>query len=78
MEDQTVSQSVPGSVGLLGVLVIAAVAALGIWGFVDGYLLEAGDYLAPTVGVLVLTVLVVGALIAWGARSKQWRAGPYW
>ncbi|MFA9426790.1 hypothetical protein [Natronorubrum sp. A-ect3] len=79
MEDHTVSRTVPGSVGLLGALVVAGLAVLGGWGFVDGVVLESTSaYLAPTVAVLAVTVVVVGALIALGARSKQWREGPYW
>ena len=79
MDEQTVTRSIPRSVGLLGALTIAALAVLGLWGFVDGYLLEAGgDYFVPTLAVLVLTALVVGGLIALGARSKQWLEGPYW
>ena len=79
MDEQTVTRSIPRSVGLLGALTIAALAVLGLWGFVDGYLLEmGGDYFAPTLGVLAITVLVVGGLVVLGARSKQWLAGPYW
>ncbi|SEH11212.1 hypothetical protein SAMN04487967_0249 [Natronorubrum sediminis] len=78
MDEQAISRSIPRSVGLLGSLSIAALAVVGLLGAVDGYLLESSEYLAPTAGVLVVTALVVGGLIALGARSKQWRAGPYW
>ena len=76
--DQTVTRSIPGSVGLLGTLLIAGLAALGLWGFVDGQLIGSGDYLVPTIGVLAVTLIVVGALSALGARSKRWLEGPYW
>lgn len=78
MDDQTVTRSIPGSVGLLGTLVIVALAVLGVWGFVDGQFLEAGDYLAPTLGALAVTVFVVAVLVALGARSGRWLEGPYW
>ncbi|WP_440765339.1 hypothetical protein [Natronorubrum sp. DTA7] len=78
MDDQTVTRSVPRSVGLLGTLTIAALVALGLWGFADSYLIESGDYLAPTIGVFIATVVFIGALVVLGARSKEWLEGPYW
>ncbi|MFA9415393.1 hypothetical protein [Natrinema sp. HArc-T2] len=65
--------------GLFGTLVIVALAAIGVVGFVDGTLIAAsGEYVTATIGVLVVAVVVVGALIALGAGSKRWRANPYW
>ena len=78
MDDQTVTRSIPRSVGLLGTLSIAALVALGLWGFADSYLIESGDYFAPTVAVFVVTVVFIGALVMLGARSKAWLDGPYW
>ncbi|MXV62297.1 hypothetical protein GS429_09535 [Natronorubrum sp. JWXQ-INN-674] len=79
MDDQSVTRSIPGSVGLLGTLTIAGLAVLGLWGVVDGYLLQTGgEYFLPTLGVLAVVVLVVGTLIALGVRSKRWLEGPYW
>ncbi|SDQ92918.1 hypothetical protein [Natronobacterium texcoconense] len=74
MNDRTVTIT-----GLLGTLVIAALAVLGVYGFVTGYLLESpGDLLAPSLGVLAVTIVFVGALIVLGARSRRWRQNPYW
>ena len=78
MEEQTITRSIPGSVGLLGVLTVVALAVLGIWSFVDSYLIGSTDYLAPTLGVLAVAIVTVGALSVLGARSKRWLAGPYW
>ncbi|ELY61888.1 hypothetical protein [Natronolimnohabitans innermongolicus] len=78
MDEQTVSRSVPGSVGLLGVLSIVALAVLGLWAAVDGFAGDGSEYLAPSLGVFAVTAVVVVALAASGARSKQWREGPYW
>lgn len=79
MDEQSVTRSIPGSLGLLGPLLIAGLALIGIWSFADGYLLETGgDYFASTIGVLVVTVAIVGGLIVLGARSKRWLEGPYW
>lgn len=78
MEEQTIPRSLPGSVGLLGVLTVVLLAALGVWSVVDSTLLGAGDYLAPILGVLAVVVVVVGALAALGARSREWLANPYW
>lgn len=65
--------------GLLGTLVIAALAAIGVLGFADGTLSNAaGEYVTATLGVLVVTAVVVGALIALGIGSRRWRANPYW
>ncbi|WP_226006234.1 hypothetical protein [Natrinema salinisoli] len=65
--------------GLLGTLVIAALAVLGAYGFGTAYLLDSpGAFFAPTIGALVVAVLAVGALIASGIGSKRWRANPYW
>lgn len=65
--------------GLLATLVVAALAVLGVYGFGTGYLIDSpGDFLAPTIGVLAVTVLVVGALIASGVGSRRWRENPYW
>lgn len=65
--------------GLLATLVIAALAVLGAYGFGTGYLLNSpGEYFAPTIGILVVAVLAVGALIASGIGSRRWRANPYW
>lgn len=79
MADQSVTRSIPPVVGLLGTLLVALTAVIGVWGFVDGFLLEtSGEYFVPTIAVLAITVLVVVALIATGARSKRWLEGPYW
>lgn len=78
MDDQTVTRSIPRSVGLLGTLSIAALAVIGLLSFVDGYLIESGDYFAPTIAVLIATIVFVGALVVLGARSKRWLEGPYW
>ncbi|PCR90522.1 hypothetical protein [Natrinema ejinorense] len=65
--------------GLLAMVVIATLAVLGVYGFGTGYLLNSpGEFLVPTIGVLVVAVLAVGALIASGIGSKRWRANPYW
>jgi len=65
--------------GLLGTLVVAALAAIGVVGFADGTLSAAsGKYVTATIGILVVVVVVVGALIALGMGSKRWRANPYW
>ena len=65
--------------GLLGTLVVAALAAIGVFGFADGTLSNAaGEYVTATIGVLVVTIVVVGALVALGVGSKRWRANPYW
>lgn len=67
------------STGLLGTLVTVTLVGIGFGGFLTGYVLESsGDWLAPTVGVLVFAIVFVGALIAVGARSKRWRQNPYW
>lgn len=78
MEEQTLPRSIPGSVGLLGVLTVVLLAALGVWSFADSTLLGSGDYLAPLLGVLAVVVVAVGALAALGARSREWLANPYW
>ncbi|WP_049925326.1 hypothetical protein [Halopiger goleimassiliensis] len=65
--------------GLVGVVSIAVLAAIGIYSFVSSYLLEsAGELLTPTLAAIVLTVLVVGALSVLGARSRRWMQNPYW
>ncbi|RZV08863.1 hypothetical protein BDK88_2940 [Natrinema hispanicum] len=65
--------------GLLGTLVVAALAAIGVFGFADGTLIAAsGEYVTATIGVLVVAVVAVGALITLGVGSKRWRANPYW
>lgn len=65
--------------GLLGTIVIAVTAALGLYGFTNGYLLESpGELLAPSVGVLAVAVVFVLALSAVGARSGRWLENPYW
>ncbi|RQG97681.1 hypothetical protein [Natrarchaeobius chitinivorans] len=65
--------------GLLGVIVVAGVVIVGLYGFASSYLLEsAGDLLAPSVGTLAVAAIVVAALIILGARSKRWRENPYW
>lgn len=65
--------------GLLATLVIAALAVAAVAGFGTGFLTNpSGAYFAPTIGVLAITVLVVGALTVAGARSKRWRENPYW
>ncbi|WP_126663502.1 hypothetical protein [Haloterrigena salifodinae] len=78
MEEQTLPRSIPGPVGLLGVLTVVLLAALGVWSFADSTLLGSGDYLAPLLGVLAVVVVAVGALAALGARSREWLANPYW
>ena len=78
MEEQTITRSIPGSVGLLGVLTIAALAVLGVWSFVDSQLIGSSDYLASILGVLAVVIVVVGALSLLGARSRRWLTGPYW
>ncbi|MFC4437380.1 MULTISPECIES: hypothetical protein [Natrialbaceae] len=67
------------STGLFATLVIVALVALGLFGFLTGYALESpGAWLAPTIGTLAVAVAVVGALIVAGARSRRWRQNPYW
>jgi hypothetical protein len=67
------------STGLLGTLAIVFLTVLGLWGLLNGYVLESpGEWLAPTVGTLAVTAAVVGLLIVVGARSKRWRQNPYW
>ncbi|WP_076608507.1 hypothetical protein [Natronorubrum thiooxidans] len=79
MDEQSGTRSIPGSVGLLGTLIVVGLVVLGSWSFVDGVVLEsAGEYAASTLGVLAVTAIVVGLLIVLGARSKRWREGPYW
>lgn len=78
MEEQTLPRSIPGSVGLLGALTVVLLAVLGVWSFVDSTLIGSGDYLAPILGVLAVVVVVVGALVVLGARSREWLANPYW
>ena len=74
MEDRTLS-----ILGLVGVVSVLVVAVLGVYGFVEGYLLESpGDVLVPTLVTLVLTALVVVLLSKLGARSRQWRQNTYW
>ncbi|WP_254529368.1 hypothetical protein [Natrinema gelatinilyticum] len=64
--------------GLLAIIVIVALAILGVYGFGTGYLIDASEYLTSTIGVLVVAILAVGALIALGAGSRRWRENPYW
>ena len=78
MEERALTRSIPGWIGLLGVLTVLALAVLSVWSFVDSYLIESSDYLAPTLGALAVVVLVIGALSLLGARSRRWLAGPYW
>ena len=78
MENQAITRSIPGSVGLLGTLLVAALAVIGVLGFVDGSLIGSGDYLTQMIGVIVVTALFLGGLIALGARSRRWLEGPYW
>ncbi|TYL36575.1 hypothetical protein CV102_21200 [Natronococcus pandeyae] len=67
------------STGLLGTLVIATLVALGLFGFLNGYVIDSpGEWLAPTIGSLAVAVAVVGVLIVAGARSRRWRQNPYW
>ncbi|EMA44429.1 hypothetical protein [Halobiforma nitratireducens] len=74
MNDRTLSVT-----GLLGTIVIVALAALGVYGFVTGYALEsAGELLAPSLGVLAVALVVVAVLAGLGARSKQWVQSTYW
>ena len=65
--------------GLLATLVIAALAAIGVYGFGTGYLVNSpGEYFSSTVGALAVAALVVGTLIVVGARSTTWLENPYW
>ncbi|ELZ10063.1 hypothetical protein [Natrialba aegyptia] len=65
--------------GLLGTGVVGVLAALGVYGFTTGYLLESpGRLFAPSVATLGIVVAVVGTLVLLGARSKRWRQNPYW
>ena len=67
------------STGLLATVAIACLAIVGVWGFVDGYLVGSpGAYLAPTLVTLAITAVFVAALAVTGARSKRWRQNPYW
>lgn len=67
------------STGLLGTLVIATLVALGLFGFLTGYVIDSpGEWLAPTIGSLAVAAAVVGLLIVAGARSRRWRQNPYW
>ncbi|WP_306057782.1 hypothetical protein [Natronococcus wangiae] len=67
------------STGLLATLAIILLAAIGLLGFLTGYVLESpGERFAPTIGTLVVVVAVVGLLIVVGARSRRWRQNPYW
>ncbi|SFB95834.1 hypothetical protein SAMN05444422_103238 [Halobiforma haloterrestris] len=74
MNDRTLSIT-----GLVGTLVAVALAALGVYGFLTGYALEnPGDLFVPSLGVLAIVAVVVGALVLLGARSRRWRENPYW
>ncbi|MFC6718473.1 hypothetical protein ACFQGT_00725 [Natrialbaceae archaeon GCM10025810] len=67
--------------GLLGTIVVTVVAALGLYGFTNGYLIESPgdpDLFAPSIGVLAVAVAFVLALSAVGARSSRWLENPYW
>ncbi|WP_254763549.1 hypothetical protein [Natrinema marinum] len=66
--------------GLVGTATIAVLAVIGVFGFSSGYLIDppTSIYLAPTVAILVVAVLVVGGLAALGAGSRRWRENPYW
>lgn len=65
------------SIGFVGSAAVVVTTLLGIYGFIA--LLDApGELLAPAIGTLVVTILVVGALTALGSRSKRWRENPYW
>jgi hypothetical protein len=65
--------------GLLATLVIAALVVTAVAGFGTGFLTNpSSEYVAPTIGVLAIVVLVVGALTVAGAGSKRWRENPYW
>lgn len=65
------------SIGLVGTAIVVVTALFGVFGFVA--LLDApSELLAPAIGTLVVTILVVGALTALGSRSKRWRENTYW
>lgn len=65
------------SIGLVGSAAVVLTVLFGISGFIA--LLDApSELLAPAIGTLVVTILVVGALTALGSRSKRWRQNPYW
>ncbi|WP_247000183.1 hypothetical protein [Halosolutus gelatinilyticus] len=67
------------STGLLATLTAVLLGIVGVWGFVDGYLLGSpGAWFAPTIGSLVVAAIAVGTLVLLGARSKRWRENPYW
>ncbi|WP_049923447.1 hypothetical protein [Halopiger djelfimassiliensis] len=74
MNDRTLTGA-----GLIGTLVVVGLVAFGAYGFVTGYLLESpGDLFGPSVGVLAVAVVVVGALTVLGSRSKRWLRSTYW
>ncbi len=66
--------------GLFAMVVIAALAVVGVFGFSNGYLINppTGVYLVPSIAILVVAVLVVGGLTVLGAGSRRWRENPYW
>lgn len=57
---------------------VAVLALAGVYGFASGAALEQSDVLVPTIGALATTGVVIGALIALGARDGRWLATPYW
>ncbi|WIV67440.1 hypothetical protein [Natrialbaceae archaeon AArc-T1-2] len=66
--------------GVLAVVTVVAVVAVGVWGFVTSYGLEtpAAGLSVPTIATLVVTTLFVLVLIGLGSRSSGGLASTYW
>ena len=66
--------------GLLGTLVVAGTAVVGIWALVTNYGLEPADpaLLVPTVGALAVAVGFVLVLSGLGSRSSGGLESAYW
>ncbi|WP_158056614.1 hypothetical protein [Halorussus halophilus] len=61
---------------LLAALGVASLAFVVVGGLVE--LLTAIAGYTAALAVTALLVVVVLAAVRWGARSKRWRANPYW